>query len=83
MSRKPGSSIQFVRGEPTALDPESDGRVYHVFFTATDEDGGTCTVDSSSEVKLRIGVVAEDDEGDDIDLDEIDQGPLYDSSQNN
>jgi hypothetical protein len=50
-----------------------DGRVYHIFFTATDLMGLTCSG------SVRTAVVAHDQSGS-FDLDAIDQGPLYDST---
>jgi hypothetical protein len=52
-------------------DGNGDGRVYHIFFTANDGVGGSCSG------FVRVAVVH--DQGTDIDL--IDGGPLYDSTQ--
>ena len=52
-------------------DGSGDGRVYHVFFTASDGQGGTC----NGEVKL--GVVPHDQGNN---LSPIDGGPLYNST---
>ncbi|HEY4689429.1 MAG TPA: CSLREA domain-containing protein [Anaerolineae bacterium] len=52
-------------------DGHGNGRVYHIFFTATDGRGGSC----SGEVK--VGVVH--DQGGSLDA--IDGGPLYDSTR--
>ena len=49
---------------------KGDGRVYHIYFTATDAAGAAC----SGEV--RVGV-AHDQGGS---LDAIDGGPIYDST---
>jgi CSLREA domain-containing protein len=48
-----------------------DGRVYHLFFTASDAGGLTCT----GEVRTTIS----HDQGNNGDL--VDQGPLYDSTR--
>jgi hypothetical protein len=58
-------------------DSHGDGRVYHISFSASDGKGGMC---QSSDV--RIGVVPHDQGGTDV-LDQIDQGPLYDSTTRN
>jgi hypothetical protein len=58
-------------------DSRGDGRVYHISFSASDGKGGMC---QSSDV--RIGVVPHDQGGTDV-LDQIDQGPLYDSTTRN
>jgi len=52
-------------------DGNGNGRVYHIFFTATDGRGGLCSGDA------RIGVVPHDQGSS---LDPIDGGPLYDST---
>jgi hypothetical protein len=62
-----GTSSAEVRAE---REQNGDGRVYHIYFTATDPYGGTC----SSEVK--VGVPP--DQGGLIEP--IDGGPLYDST---
>ena len=51
-------------------DGSGDGRVYHIYFTASDDQGGFC----SSEI--RVGV-SDNQSGD---LAPIDQGPLYNST---
>ncbi len=63
-----GVNLAEIRSE---RDGGGDGRVYHVFFTATDGRGGSC----SGEVK--VGVVPHDQSGT---IDAIDGGPLYDST---
>ena len=46
-----------------------DGRVYHLFFTASDGMGGTCSG------QVRTAIVSHDQSN----IDAIDQGPLYNS----
>jgi hypothetical protein len=53
-------------------DGNGDGRVYHIFFTADDGQGGIC------EGEVRTAIVSHDQGGD---LDAIDGGALYDSTQ--
>jgi VCBS repeat-containing protein len=65
-----GTDTAMVRAE---RDGNGDGRVYHIFFTASDGNGGTCdTVD-----KVRVGVFDNQSGGG---LDPIDGGALYDST---
>jgi VCBS repeat-containing protein len=64
-----GTSTAEVRAE---RDGNGDGRVYHIYFTADDGRGGTC------EGEVRTAIVTHDQSGD---LDAIDGGPLYDSTQ--
>jgi CSLREA domain-containing protein len=63
-----GTDTAEVRSE---RDGNGNGRVYHVFFTATDGRGGSCTG------VVRVPVVPHD-QGDD--LTPYDEGPLYDST---
>jgi len=58
-------------------DGSGDGRVYHIFFTASDGKGGTCRVDMTSTIKVRVGV--SDNQGGGIDP--IDGGARYDSTK--
>jgi hypothetical protein len=62
-----GTSTAIVRSE---RDGTGDGRVYHIYFTASDGKGGTC------EGQVRMGVYDNQGKG----LDAIDGGPLYDST---
>ncbi len=62
-----GTAIAQVRSERSG---KGDGRVYHIYFTATDTAGASC----SGEV--RVGVTH--DQG--VSLDAIDGGPIYDST---
>ncbi len=62
-----GTSIAEVRAE---RDSKGDGRVYHIYFTATDPYGGAC----SGEVLVGVP----HDQGGLIEP--IDGGPLYDST---
>jgi hypothetical protein len=62
-----GSSTAVVRAE---RDGTGDGRVYHIYFTASDGNGGTC------KGEVRVGVSDNQGQG----LDPIDGGPLYDST---
>jgi hypothetical protein len=75
----------FGVGTDTALirsqrDGTGDGRVYHLYFTASDASGGTCSVSFNPEQpeksSVRVGVV----ENQGMPLDPIDGGPLYDST---
>ncbi|MCB0033529.1 MAG: tandem-95 repeat protein, partial [Anaerolineales bacterium] len=68
-----GTDTAEVRAE---RDGNGDGRVYHVFFTASDNYGGQCTGE------IRIPTVPHDQSGDPYFIDEIDGGALYDSTQN-
>jgi hypothetical protein len=61
-----GTSTAEVRSERSGT---SDGRVYHISFTAEDENGGTC----SGEVLV---TVPHDQSG----APAVDQGPLFDST---
>jgi CSLREA domain-containing protein len=61
------NGVPKVRAE---RDVDGNGRVYHIFFTATDDNGNSCTGDA------RIPVVPPDWGGN---IDEIDEGPLYNS----
>jgi hypothetical protein len=51
---------------------QGNGRVYHLFFSAADAQGASC----SGEIVL--GVVPHDQSGN---LEPLDEGPLYDSTQ--
>jgi hypothetical protein len=62
-----GTSTAKVRSE---RDGTGDGRVYHIYFTASDGKGGVCNG------QVRVGVSDNQGEG----LDPIDGGPLYDST---
>ena len=62
-----GTATAEVRSERNG---KADGRVYHIFFTATDPAGAAC----SGEV--RVGVTH--DQGGSLDL--IDGGPIYNST---
>ena len=53
-------------------DGNGDGRVYHIMFIATDEQGSTC------DGEVRVATVPHD-QGGEADIDLIDGGPLYDS----
>jgi VCBS repeat-containing protein len=53
-------------------DGGGNGRVYHLLFTATDEQGGTC------QGHVRLPVVSHDRSGA---IDEFDEGALYDSTE--
>jgi hypothetical protein len=48
-----------------------DGRVYHLYFTASDSLGFTCAR------SVRVPIVTHDQSGS---IDDIDQGPIYDST---
>jgi CSLREA domain-containing protein len=65
-----GTSTAEVRVE---RDGNGDGRVYHIYFTATDSSGASCSG------VVRVGIAAHDQSGA-ADLDAIDGGPLYDST---
>jgi hypothetical protein len=54
-------------------DGKGDGRVYHIFFTAADDQEGQC------QGSVRVAVVPHDQSGE-VDVDAIDGGPLYDST---
>jgi CSLREA domain-containing protein len=62
-----GSSIAYIRAE---RDGNGDGRVYHIYFTASDGMGGTC------KGEVRVGVSNNQGQG----VVPIDEGPLYDST---
>jgi CSLREA domain-containing protein len=62
-----GTSTAKVRSE---RDGTGDGRVYHIYFTASDGKGGT------RDGQVRVGVYDNQGQG----LDAIDGGPLYDST---
>ena len=62
-----GTSTAEVRSERSG---KGDGRVYHIYFTATDAAGAACNGE------VRVGV-AHDEGGS---LDAIDGGPIYDST---
>jgi VCBS repeat-containing protein len=64
-----GTSTAWVRAE---RDGGGNGRVYHISFTATDKQGGSCSG------KVRVAVPHDQDPP--IDLDAIDGGPLYNST---
>jgi CSLREA domain-containing protein len=58
-------------------DGSGDGRVYHIYFTATDSGGASCSNQPPPmKSKIRVGVSGNQGGG----LDPIDQGPLYDST---
>jgi hypothetical protein len=63
-----GSSTASIRAE---RDGNGDGRVYHIGFTATDEDEQSC----SGEVLVCVP----HDRGDRMEC--VDEGPLYDSTK--
>jgi hypothetical protein len=63
-----GVNLAEIRSE---RDGSGDGRVYHIFFTASDGRGGSCSG------KVRVGIVPHDQSGA---IDAIDGGPLYDST---
>jgi CSLREA domain-containing protein len=63
-----GTDTAEVRAE---RDGNGNGRVYHIFFTATDGRGGSCSGEA------RLPTVPHDQSGD---VDAIDEGPLYDST---
>jgi CSLREA domain-containing protein len=60
----------WVRAE---RDGNGDGRVYHIEFVASDGND-SCTK------TLRLPTIAHDQSTDDIDIDAIDGGPIYDST---
>jgi CSLREA domain-containing protein len=62
-----GSSIAQIRSE---RDGSGDGRVYHIYFTASDGMGGACSG------QVRVGI--SDNQG--AGIDPIDDGSLYDST---
>ncbi|MEJ2708534.1 MAG: choice-of-anchor Q domain-containing protein [Anaerolineales bacterium] len=62
-----GSAIAEIRSE---RDGDGDGRVYHIYFTASDGMGGTCSGE--------VGVGISDNQGGGIEP--YDDGPLYDST---
>jgi hypothetical protein len=72
-----GTSTANLRSERLQ---NGDGRVYHIYFTATDSAGGTCKVDMTSK-GVRVAVY--DNQGSDQTgiMDMIDQGALYDSTK--
>jgi CSLREA domain-containing protein len=53
-------------------DGNGNGRVYHIEFEATDEQGAVCTG------VVRTAIVSHDQGGD---IDAIDEGPIYDSTK--
>jgi hypothetical protein len=65
-----GTDTAYVRAERAG---NGDGRVYHIGFTAADGQGGMCST------TLRLPVVDHDQSGEEIDL--IDDGPNYDSTE--
>ena len=65
-----GTDMAYVRAERAG---NGNGRVYHIGFTASDGQ------DSCSSDLLRLPVVDHDQNGEEIDA--IDEGPLYDSTQ--
>ncbi|HET7089767.1 MAG TPA: Ig-like domain-containing protein [Anaerolineae bacterium] len=62
-----GTSTAYVRAE---RDGNGDGRVYHIFFTASDGRG-------SCDGQVRVGIMPHDQSGT---IGDVDQGPLYDST---
>jgi VCBS repeat-containing protein len=66
-----GTDTAYVRAERAG---NSNGRVYHITFTATDGHGGACTA------TIRLPVVTHDQSGD---IDAYDEGPLYDATVEN
>ncbi len=73
-----GTSMAQVRAE---RDGNGDGRVYHIYFTASDGRGGSCEIQRGSDPDpnrgVRVGIVPHDQGSN---LDPFDQGPLYDST---
>jgi CSLREA domain-containing protein len=65
-----GKATTQVRAE---RDGAGNGRVYHISFTATDKQGGSCSG------KVRVAVPH--DQSNQVDLNAIDGGPLYDSTK--
>ena len=65
-----GTDTAQVRAERAG---NGDGRVYHLTFTASDGQGGSCSD------TIRLPVVDHDQSNEEIDS--IDGGPLYDSTQ--
>ena len=63
-----GTDTAYVRAE---RDGNGNGRVYHIYFTADDGMGGTCTGE------IMVPIVSHDQSGD---VAAIDGGPLYDST---
>ncbi len=63
-----GPNAAEVRAE---RDGNGDGRVYHLFFTASDGRGGTCSG------QVRTAIIPHDQGGT---IDAIDGGPLYNST---
>jgi hypothetical protein len=63
-----GTPTAFVRSQ---RDGNGDGRVYHIYYDASDGRGGTC----HSEVV--VGTVPHDQSGT---ISQVDGGPLYDST---
>jgi hypothetical protein len=66
-----GTDTAEVRAE---RDPKGDGRVYHIGFEAKDGWGGLCSGD------VRVGAVPHD-QGGEPDIDAMDGGAIYDSTQ--
>jgi VCBS repeat-containing protein len=64
-----GTNTAQIRAERSGT---GNGRVYHISFTATDGQGGSCSG------KVRVAVPHDQDPP--IDLDAIDGGPLYNST---
>ncbi|MCB8982495.1 MAG: tandem-95 repeat protein [Ardenticatenaceae bacterium] len=64
-----GTAAPQIRAE---RDGHGDGRVYHLYFMAEDGLGGQC------QGQVRVPIVPHDQAGD---IDAIDGGPLYDSTQ--
>jgi VCBS repeat-containing protein len=58
-------------------DGSGNGRVYHIFFTASDGQGGTCKVDITSPIMVRVAVSHDQGGG----INPIDGGALYDSTK--
>jgi hypothetical protein len=65
-----GTDTAQVRAERAG---NGNGRVYHITFTASDGQGGSCTK------ALALPIVDHDLSPDE--MDDIDGGPLYDSTQ--
>jgi hypothetical protein len=64
-----GTSTALVRSERSG---HSDGRVYHIDFTATDTKNQTCTGE--------VTVCVPHDQGDGTAGNCVDEGPIYDST---
>jgi hypothetical protein len=65
-----GTDTAYVRAERAG---NGNGRVYHITFTADDGQGGTC-------IEAMVLAVVDHDLSPD-EINDIDGGPLYDSTQ--